>query len=570
MSVFKGGIVMEKALKKETSAKSILKQLTPGWIISFVFCYMLLVYEPLVMYCPNKYDFWFDFGIMLPPMLKIFLFFFIALSAILTGVFFLSFRSKRFSDNLRPYKITLLVVFLAFIVLYIQGNYLIGDLPALDGSQIDWSVYKTENLITLAIFIVLAAALIFTSIKFGLSALVKCAAGLSLAVFGMLTFSLVIVANENDLFYAKDGLISTTAKFNEVSEDKNFFIFMVDAQNAPTFSQVIADEEFEGAFDDFTYFPDTLSVYPYTRDSIPFILSGRLNKNEENFGDYSGHAFNDSELFKALDERGYSIALYSNELIWYGDKEFSMQNELGEDEAKIDIVKFMREEMRYVWFKYLPYAFKPAAEIEYLDFDSVIEQFDWRNDVLYKEFTDTELVKTPGAQFRFIHAEGAHIPLNMDENLNRIKGGTYLQKSTATAKLIRAFIERLKAAGVYDDAVIIIMADHGFQKTSENDDPNYILKRFNPILLIKGAGEKHELIYSDKPVSYLDLPDAYPELLDGKQSTELFPEAEYPRTRTAIWYEYYEENHMVEYQTDGKAEEWEKFTPTGNVYDLSK
>lgn len=224
--------------------------------------------------------------------------------------------------------------------------------------------------------------------------------------------------------------------------------------------------------------------------------------------------------------------------------------------------------MRYVWFKYLPYGIKHVSGINKLDFGSTIDKFQWGNDTLYNEYKNvSEIKKTSGAQFRFIHAEGAHVPLDMDENLNRIKHGTYVQKTTATIKLISAFIERLKENGVYDNSVIVILADHGYQPAQGKPD-NYILSRFNPILLIKGAGEKHDFVISDKPVSYFDLPGAYDDLLDGKQSGELFPEAEYPRTRTVIWYEIYKEEHMVEYQTDGKATEWDKFRETGSVFDL--
>ena len=547
-------------IPKKTTAKDTLKQLIPFWIISFVFCYMLFVYEPLMMYCTNKDDFWFDFGIMAGPVSGIFLSIFASSAALLTTIYFLSEKVAR---------VVLTAAFTVFIALYIQGNFLIKDLPALDGSEIDWGVYAADNLITLGICVVLAAGVSFAVKKLGLERLVIYAAGVSLAVFAMLTVSLVTTSVNNDLFQSKNNLISTAEKFNAASSDKNFFIFMVDSQSATEFSQVISDERFDHAFDDFTYFPDTLSAYAYTRDSVPFVLSGELNKNAEEFGDWSARALNGSTLFKELDSRGYEIYLYDSELAWYGEKDFVIRNNPGIKNANVRIGEFFVQEMRYVWFKYLPYAFKKASGIEWLDFSRCIDMFDWRNDTMYSEFKTVGISKTSGAQFRFIHAEGAHVPLDMDEDMNRIERGTYLQKTAATAKLIAAFIERLKENGVYDNSVIMIMADHGYQP-AEGKPANYILSRFNPILLIKGEGEKHELLYSDKPVSYLDLPQAYNDLLDGRQSTELFPEAEYPRARTVIWYEIYREEHMVEYQTDGKATEWDKFHETGAVFDLKK
>lgn len=37
------------------------RQLKPAYMIWFAFCFMLFIYEPLLMYSTNKNDFWFDF-----------------------------------------------------------------------------------------------------------------------------------------------------------------------------------------------------------------------------------------------------------------------------------------------------------------------------------------------------------------------------------------------------------------------------------------------------------------------------------------------------------------------------
>lgn len=553
-------------ISKNDNAKDILKQLAPCWIISFALCYMLFIYEPLMMYATNREDFWFDFGIMIAPTLKIFAMLFAASAAVLTGLFFLS---KKLSKNVLPYRITVSVLFAAFLALYIQGVVLVKNLPALDGSEIDWGGYAKDDIITLVIWLVLGAGLIFAFIKLDTRSMLVYMAGVSIAVFVMLNVSLVPTAFKNDMVKNKNNFISTAAGFNEASKDRNFFVFLVDSQSASEFTAAISGEEFKGAFDDFTYYPDTTSAYAYTRDSVPYILTGKLNKNEDPFEDYCFRAYNSSELLGAAESRGYSSYLYSNDIAWYGEKSFNIKNNPGLNSAKLDFGEYFTNEMRYVWFKYLPYAFKKYSGIEKLDFGGTVEKYRWGNDTLYNIFNTEPLEKTSGAQLRYIHAEGAHVPLDMDENMNRIKGGTYEQKTVATAKLIKAFLERLKREGVYDNSAIIILADHGYQP-AQNKPDNYILSRFNPILLIKGVGEKHEFNISDKPVSYLDLPEAYAQLLDGKQSAELFADIEYPRTRTVIWYEIYKEEHMVEYQTDGKATEWDKFKETGNVFDLAK
>lgn len=554
----------ETTVKNQTSA---VKELIPAWIIAFVFCFMVFVFEPLVMFATNKDDLRFDLAAAMPPLLGIFALFFVCSAAVLTGLFFL-FNALR-----KPavFRIITAFFFVIFAATYVQGNFLAGNLPALDGAAIDWSVYTKDNLVTLAVWIVLLALIILALVKCELDSVMKFAALLSAAFFVMLSVSLVSVLARNDAFHGKGAFISTSDGLNGASTDKNFFVFMVDSQSAAEFSEAVSDEEFNNAFDDFTYYPDTLSTFAYTRDSLPYILSGQMNLNEQDFGDYTKNALNGSLLFEELDARGYELYLYSNELSWYGERGFDIKNAVDYHKAGFRFGEFFKQEARYVSFKYLPYIFKKYSDIGNMDFNSTIEMddnpYDWRNDALYDGFNNSAIETSSAAQFRLIHAEGAHVPLDMDENLNRIVGGTYLQKTTATAKLIAAFIERLKAAGVYDNSVIIILSDHGYQPASGAPE-NYILSRFNPVLMIKGFGERHDFAVSDKPVSYLDLPDAYVDLLNGKQTAELFPDAEYPRTRTVIWYEIYKEEHKEEYQTDGKATEWDKFVNTGKVYDL--
>ena len=113
------------------------------------------------------------------------------------------------------------------------------------------------------------------------------------------------------------------------------------------------------------------------------------------------------------------------------------------------------------------------------------------------------------------------------------------------------------------------MADHGYKDGVYEYD--YILDRFNPILYIKGFDEHHDkLQISDKPISFSDLSVAFDELRQKKKSTDLFKNIKYPRTRSLMYYVWSHEDHMVEYETEGKAWESDKMRETGNVYDLKQ
>ncbi len=536
-----------------------MKKLIYSYIITFALCFMLFLYEPIMMYANNINDFWFDLGIAFFPFLKLFLGIFIIGVLLLTLLYFLN---SKLLKNKNIFSVLIIIEFICFLATYIQGNYLIKDLPILDGSAIAWSSFTKENIITLFVWLFIIILTIFCIKKVKLENTLKYASFLSLAVFAMLTTSLISTLMTTDALKSKDGINITNENLDTISNNDNFLIFLVDAIDSQTFNQILQDnEDYKKVFADFTYFPDTLSAYPFTRDSIPYILSGIWNKNEQEFSDYSSNALNNSPFFAELTNRNYQINLYDDELIWNGKGHDILQNISSIKNSNIDLTSFYKQELKYILFKYLPYNLKKYSRIEYMNFNMSIEKFRWNNDLIYENLKDNQtLRKVNKNQFQFVHAEGGHVPFDYDKDLNKIENGTYGQKVEASITLIKTYLERLKDNNSYDNSNIIIMADHGF--AFDLIDP-----RFNPILLIKGKNEHHDLEISNLPISYEDLQSAYIDLLDNKKSDELFANIPEKRTRKLIWYIYGRENHMVEFETNDKAYESNKYKATGNIYD---
>ena len=559
---------MEERSEKNFSPKEAVKQLAPAYIISFALCYMLFLYEPVLMYSTNIDDFWFDLGTIIPSMLGAFGLFLAMTLALVTLIYLIN---KRFSETLKVYYFVLFAEFFVFLVSYIQGNYLTANLPALDGGSADWSKYAKDDLITVIIWIVMGIALIFATVKLEPGKLAKYLSIGAAAVFVMLTVSLVTETISNDAFRKKDSTIATETNINNISSDKNFIIFMVDSVDARDFYDAVnAHEEYKDMLRDFTYYPDTMSTYAFTRESVPYVLTGKWNRNEKSFSDYCMDAYNNSELFLELAERDYDINVYDADIVWQGEKSFDVKNNISDGNPDIYFGTFLQMELKYISFKYLPYRFKRYSGIDSFDLNLIIQKFRWDNISIYNNITrNSKLTQSKRDMFQFIHAEGAHLPMRYDKDLNIIdvKDGSYEQLCEATAKVVDAFLQRLRDNGTYDNSVIIILSDHGYDKYGpipQVDD--YVLKRFNPILFIKGIDEKHDMEISDLPVSFTDLMQAYKELLDGKQSTELFSDVEQQRTRTMMWYNYSRENLMIEYETDGSATDWERFRKTGRVF----
>lgn len=541
-----------------------MKKLVSTYILAFVICFMLFIFEPITMYSSNIDDLWFDFSMMIFPLIKLFLLSFIGLSLIYTIFYYIINKKLKFY---KIYNIIIIISFILFIATYIQGNYLAGNLPGLNGDEIIWNDYSSESLKSVALLIFVTSIVIMFTVKIGYEKMFKGIKYISLGIFAMLSVSLLTtLLTTKTLEYHKNSYAMTTNNINNASNDKNFFIFLVDAVDSRKFSEIVDNSEYKDTFNDFTYYPDTMSAYPFTRDSIPFILTGVINENKDDFSTYSTKAFDKSPFLKQLGKLKYDINLYDSDIIWNSDKIGNISNVIN-IQGKVENKSFYKQELKYILFKYLPFYLKKYSKIETMDFkncrlETQAEYFSWTDYSAYSNIKDNKISIKDNKYFNYIHLEGAHRPFLISEDLEPIENGTYDQKLIVCLKIINLFINRLKENNVYDNSVIIIMSDHGFNF----EDIDLVEGRQNPILYIKGIDEHHEMYTSDKPISYFDLMDAYNDLLEDKKSNELFTNIEYPRTRRYLWYIWTKEDHMVEYEQTGKAWETEKMVKTGREF----
>ena len=549
-----------KTKKKEKILDFKDKRLITAYIISFVLIFMLYIYEPIVMYFNNINDFWFNFSTIIVTLLKIFLLLFISLSIIFTIIYALN---KRKSKKMLFFDICVIAFFIGFICTYIQGNFLANNLPPLDGSKINWGIRANlaQNITSVMVWVIVSVITIIATIKLKREEVVKYMRYVALTIFVMLSASLIsVVATKYGSSKKDDSIVATNENIDNVSTDKNFFILLLDAVDSVTFEEEMEkDDDFKDLFKDFTYYKDTMSVYPFTRDSIPMILSGIVNENEDDFATYSTKAFNNSKFLKMLKDKDYDTNIYDTDLIWNDEKSLEVSNIVRKNHNIITHI-YLKEQTKYILFKYLPFPLKRFSRIETMDFQrSNSGSLFWSNVKHYERLKNTNMTKVNNKYFQFLHLAGAHVPLNLDKDLNIISNGTYAQKVQASLTIAKTYINRLKENNAYDNSVIIVMADHGY--AGDN-----VYGRQNPILLIKGINEHHDMIKSDIPVSYFDLIDIYKDLLDDKKSTELLKNIDKNRERRYLFYEFTKEDHMVEMVQKGKAWDETTLVPTGKEF----
>ena len=548
-------------MNKKIIEKKEIKELVAPFIMSFLATFMFLIYEPITTYASNVTDYWFGFNALLKANCLLFVIIFLILLSVSIIIYYISKLLKM----KKIYEIFLIVFSICLSALYIQGNYLSGSLPTLDGAKIYWDKYEMQNIISILMWLVVVIINVIICRKFK-SKYKKIISYEFCAIFIMLFVSfLVTIFTSKDLYAEKGKYISTTKNINMLSENKNFLILLVDCVDSREFEKVVNETDSDYVFEDFTYFPDTMSTYGFTRDSVPYIFSGIWYEAETPYNQYYENAFNNSKLFSMMKRDNYDINVYDEELMISNNKKYDVKNvELVN--SKIDLYSLFKQEVKYDLFKYLPFGLKKYSSIETLNYskckklnknDSEYDIFSWNNVFNYEHWNKINLQKNN--YFHFLHIEGAHFPYDLNKNLEKLTDETnYDDKLGATISMIDTYLTRIKDSGMYDNSVIIILSDHG------QNDLNPV-GRQNPILYIKGIDEHHKLEVSNKKVSYVDLNESiYKDLLDNKKSFELLENVDNDRIRRYLWYKDYDD--MYEQTLDGHAWETEKLINTGKRY----
>ncbi len=546
------------------------KQLLPGIVVAVAISFLVFLYAPVDLYCSNISEFWFDFGILIRASLGLFLISTVVLLVIYTVLWLI---------HPVVYRIGLAGGFLTLLCTYIQGNFLVKNLPPLDGTTIDWDSYTvlgTEDLVLWGIGL-LIVVLMFVFLKKDL--LSRTVMYLS----GGLTLMLLITAVSVVL---TGGALQERARYQigednqfTLSEDRNFIILVLDTVDSRNFAELLETHpEYASEFKDFTYFENTVGAYSCTERAVPYILSGDWYENEEAFDDYMRQMYRESPLLQTLQERGYRMELYDEEL--YMDDEIARMfgNIHRVDFELTSYTRFVKPLLKLVGFRYAPYELKKKCIFKIAAFDELIrvenapEEISFNQmDHIFKERLDKNGINTQDsdAKFQFIHLNGAHVPFIYDENMNIIdeEDGTYEQSMQAVILGAADYVAKLRESGAYDNTTLIIMADHGFNGSLEESGDEAWMRQC-PLLLIKGFGETHETMQiSQAPVSFEDLQEAYARLLDGKQSDAAFDWKEGDvRERRFLKYSFLDEDHMQEYMQTGYAFDRDTMIPTGKEY----
>ena len=514
--------------------KSINRQVVSFlWaVVIFLLFYMMGFFGVAESYYGNVREWHFDFSDLLQPMGIVFL---VCIGLIVLGIFVFS-RFKWFS------------IFTCLLAVTVVSSYFQDLLPK-DSNLINGSAHFTisdcfAHVVCAFILIIFVGSFLFVCIRHR-DLCTKVLSGSLIAMFVMLLIpTIVIFASIGDVDKDTNRYILSGEDQYKVSGEKNVVVFVMDSfsQNyMDKFSDTVANFAKNTNFRDFVNYSDVGSNFCSTAAAMPSVLTGMdadmsvktIDRNAELWKNDGAEYF-----YKKLHDEGFVVNLYTDTIEYCGDGE-NMKGKIDnldqiDLEYKVDSMPVYLKMMQLSAYKYSlkllnGYFYisgsdainKYCNEVHGYNYDAtnfgnvnvntdLNKRIDHYNKDFYESLSDKGLTVTNDeGRFNVIHLVGMHVPFLNIEGESDSQERVFEDCFT----LIDAYCDELKRCGVYDDALIIVTADHGddFSHSGMFDDD---MSGSHCVFMIKTPNMSNQFLRKDMSKGYLPT-DLLPTILDG-------------------------------------------------------
>jgi len=387
---------------------------------------------------------------------------------------------------------------------------------------------------------------------------------------------IVILTDQKSLYIG-----SNKDSIYKVSSGKNVFVFLFDTLESGLFKQVVQENpDIKERLEGFIYFSETTGVAPTTYLSMPAIHSGAAYTPGTSLGDYYNRAVSKESFVAKLASKGYdsfvvnAVGPCPKGATCFPSKELieGFWGSVAKDACFLIDLSLYRA---------VPSFFKQAVynKGEWL----IVPLFFQRK----RAEENNEALTQVGKKFlagrntpclRFFHLFNTHPPIQLDSQCRRITNAKWnwenaKNQATCAMRHFADTLDHLKQNGVYDNALIVALADHG-ALFAPGDKPS-LLGAAHPMLMIKPFGARKRFRISRSIVFLTDLQATICRLTKDCEPARGISVFDAPNfhSRTAVFYDYewrhkYWKSKSVPiraaYTIDGPVEDvfsWYKLTP---------
>ena len=301
------------------------------------------------------------------------------------------------------------------------------------------------------------------------------------------------------------GWITAIPKYHSISADDTLYYFSIDEQlklskndNIITFvldrmDTKYVNEIFEEhpedkeIFSGFTYYTDNISQYPGTFPSVVGLLSGKTFDEQQSQVEFMDKAWEDPILFDALRDNNYKVNGLLNSIATFYEfdqieDKFDNIKKLDKKNRNVKEFKFFASATSAALNQFMPFCLK-ALFVGYITIPNECIEIKNTPDYFPKTVSPESdlalyerLIAEDGGLtadeeqnvFNFVHMLASHNPYGYNSKLKETDKSNEISQTRGTFKILQEYFNQMKELGIYEDATIIVMADHGQWDTRKN------------------------------------------------------------------------------------------------------
>lgn len=478
----------------------------------------------------------------------------------------------------RAFPIALATIFALGLCAFLQALFMNSGLPGGDSGEIPWGDYATTMAVNALIWAAIVALCIFLSTKRAYASSVLCIV-FSLVLILVQTVALARplyhgIISPNKTYITQDGLF-------DVSQKGNVIVIVLDTvDNIEVEAVRAADPSLFDGFNGFTYFPDSVGVMQATRYAMPNLLTGEKPHDDDTPESYVKERWNRSSFLQEIKDAGYDISLYSDSFFKNRSQLESLTTNVHAlDQFPVDWVGTIATMGKVALYRDAPWALKPLFSYSTPEVvrgvigDNLSESlmtlpYESDDAKYYARLKEVQLnVDESGDEeagfFKIIHLEGAHTPYTMNSDAERVEKSNVYEQTIGSLKIVEEYLDQLKALGLYDEATIIVTADHGhwYWPCTET-----VTEPATPFIMVKesGSGADAPFRVSWAPVSQEDFQATVMKAVGGdwRKYGQTYFDIPEDADRPRYW------NMMIWTPEKGDVE-WRQLAINGNALDIA-
>lgn len=474
----------------------ILKKVGLTFEVAFLLTFMLLIFGPAEIFFANVSEFAFVYGEFGGRL---------ALIACVTAVGLMLLLAF-LPDKVHGFFLS--VLFGVSIVGYLQVMFLNKNLDLLgvnpEGYQVDWG-RQIGNIVIWGIIILGIVILSFVKYNVWRKA-VQYVSFFLLCIQFAAIISLLITAKEEAYQYPEGKWYLSGENQYVVSANENVIVIILDYFSNQYLEPL--EEAYPGATEflhDFTYYSNMDCTYFGTFPSLPHMLTGQEVKMDVPINEWCAGIWESEQtvaFYDAMHDNHYVTNLYTpdtNILCGLNDPsilEGTFSNLVNTShEIEINYELLLKTMVKMSGYRILPEMVKPYFYTNMDEYADIVTEK--QNKINHNNYEFYEGLLTQGLRvdensnyYIVQHLMGPHI-WTTDESGYYAENSTLEETAKGCMVIVEEYLYQLKALGIYDDATIIITADHGGGYDSQ------------VIFYIKQPGESHvESPVTNAPASF--------------------------------------------------------------------